>query len=182
MVRSWERDGCSGGKLDLVWTFMVCIDDSAWFLKAWLCLSRFTFLVIFGAFSWRFSCGSFETFLFEIWWGVYAWTLHGSCPCDSPPKSVGKGARFWGFPMFWERGVLGGNPSISLDSISFGWPNRSYGMTMRYSYYPQSLVLTMEEIRRSGFGFGGVDPQVVVHLELPRPDRSDRCMWMVWSV
>jgi hypothetical protein len=35
---------------------MVCIDDSAWFLKAWLCSSRFSFLVIFGAFSWNF-CG-----------------------------------------------------------------------------------------------------------------------------
>jgi hypothetical protein len=50
---------------------MVCIDDSAWFLKAWLCLSRFPFLVIFEAFSWRISCGGFATFLFGIW-GVYA--------------------------------------------------------------------------------------------------------------
>jgi uncharacterized membrane protein len=51
---------------------MVCIDDLAWFLKAWLCLSRFSFLVIFGAFSWRFSCGGFETFIFGIWWGMYS--------------------------------------------------------------------------------------------------------------
>jgi hypothetical protein len=48
---------------------MVCIDDSAWFLKAWLCLSRFSFLVISGAFFWRISCGGFGTFLFGIWWG-----------------------------------------------------------------------------------------------------------------
>jgi hypothetical protein len=34
--------------------FMVCIDDSAWFLKVCLCSSRFPFLVIFGAFSWIF--------------------------------------------------------------------------------------------------------------------------------
>jgi hypothetical protein len=32
-VRSRERDGCTGGKLDLVRTFMVCIDGSALFLK-----------------------------------------------------------------------------------------------------------------------------------------------------
>jgi hypothetical protein len=41
---------------------MVCIDDSAWFLKACLSSSRFSFLVIFGAFSWRFSQSDFEAF------------------------------------------------------------------------------------------------------------------------
>jgi hypothetical protein len=39
-VRSWERDECTGGKLDLVWTFMVCIDGPAWFLKVLWCFSR----------------------------------------------------------------------------------------------------------------------------------------------
>jgi hypothetical protein len=39
-VRSRERDGCMGGKLDLVLTFMVCIDDSVWFLKVVWCFSR----------------------------------------------------------------------------------------------------------------------------------------------
>jgi predicted neuraminidase len=29
-----------GGKLDLVRTFLVCIDDSAWFLKVVCCFSR----------------------------------------------------------------------------------------------------------------------------------------------
>jgi hypothetical protein len=62
-------------------------------------------------------------------------------------------------------------PSIPLDSTSFGGPNGSYGMPMRYSYYPQSLV----RIGRSGFGFGGVDPRVAIHLEHPSTDRSDRC-------
>jgi hypothetical protein len=140
MVRSWKREGWPGGKLDLVWTFMVCIDDSAWFLKAWLCLSHFSFLVIFGAFSWWFSCGGFETFLFGIWWGMYAWTLRGSFPFDSPPKSVSKEAQFWSFLWSRVRVVLGGNPSIPLDLASFGGPNCYYGMPMRYSYYPQSLV------------------------------------------
>jgi hypothetical protein len=41
---------------------------------------------------------------------------------DSPPKSVSKGARFWGFWCSMIRGVLGGNPSIPLDSTSFGGP------------------------------------------------------------
>ena len=53
---------------------------------------------------------------------------------------MSKGAQFWGFRGSRVRGVLGGNPSIPLDSTSFGGPNRSYGMPMRYSYYPQSLV------------------------------------------
>jgi hypothetical protein len=41
---------------------------------------------------------------------------------DSPPKSMRTGARFWGFrcPRVWC--VLGGNPSIPLDSMTFGGP------------------------------------------------------------
>jgi hypothetical protein len=39
-VRSTERDGCLGGKLDLVRTFMLCIDGSALFLKVEKCFSR----------------------------------------------------------------------------------------------------------------------------------------------
>jgi hypothetical protein len=38
-----------------------------------------------------------EVFLFGIWWGMYARTIRGSFPFDSPPKSVSNGARFWGF-------------------------------------------------------------------------------------
>jgi hypothetical protein len=53
---------------------------------------------------------------------------------------VGKGARFGAFLRFWESGFLGGNLSIPLDLPSFGGPNRSYGMPMRYFQYPQSLV------------------------------------------
>jgi hypothetical protein len=83
-----------GWKLDLVWTFMVCIDDSAWFLKSCLSSSRFSFLVIFGAFSWWFSQSDFEGFLLGICWGMYEWTLRGSFPFDSPPKFVRKGLDF----------------------------------------------------------------------------------------
>jgi hypothetical protein len=39
-VRSRERDGCMGGKLALVRTFMVCIDGSALFLKVMKYVSR----------------------------------------------------------------------------------------------------------------------------------------------
>jgi hypothetical protein len=45
-VRSRERDGCLGGKLDLVRTFMVCIDGSALFFKVVFPLS---FVLIFRA-------------------------------------------------------------------------------------------------------------------------------------
>jgi hypothetical protein len=55
-------------KLDLVRTFIVCIDDSAWFLKTCLSSSRFSFLVIFGAFSWR----DLEAIFLGICWGMYA--------------------------------------------------------------------------------------------------------------
>jgi hypothetical protein len=43
-------DGCLGVKLDLVRTFMVCIDGSALFLKVVFPLS---FVLIFGALCWR---------------------------------------------------------------------------------------------------------------------------------
>jgi hypothetical protein len=52
-VRSRERDGCLGGKLDLVRTFMVCIDGSVLFLKVVFPLS---FVLTFGA----FCCWCFE--------------------------------------------------------------------------------------------------------------------------
>jgi hypothetical protein len=49
-VTSRERDGCLGGKLDLVRTFMVCINGSMLFLKVVFLLS---FVLIFGALCWR---------------------------------------------------------------------------------------------------------------------------------
>jgi hypothetical protein len=52
-VRSKERDGCLGGKIDLVRTFMVCIDGSALFLKVEKWFSRPFFVLIFRALCWR---------------------------------------------------------------------------------------------------------------------------------
>jgi hypothetical protein len=81
-----------------------------------MCYSRSYFLVIFGAFSWRFSWSDFEAFLFGFGGGC----MHE--PFDSPPESVSKGARFWGFRSSRVRGGLGGISSIPLDSTSFGGP------------------------------------------------------------
>jgi hypothetical protein len=109
---------------------------------------------------------------------MYAWTLRGYFPCDSPPKSVNKGARFWGFLRFRESGVLGGNHSIPLDSLSFGGQNRSYGCPRGTPSIPKVLCESVERIGRSGFGFWGVDPQVV-HPERPGPDRWPPPVWPV---
>jgi hypothetical protein len=55
------------------------------------------------------------------------------------PKSVSMG-RFWGFLRSRIRGILGGFSLIPLDLANFGGPNLSYGLPMRCSYYPRSLV------------------------------------------
>jgi hypothetical protein len=74
-------------------------------------------------------------------------TLRGSLSCDSRPKSVSKGARFWGFPSFRVRGVLGGISLIPPFWTSFGGITLGYGLLMRCSYYPQSLVQVRGAIR-----------------------------------
>jgi hypothetical protein len=68
-----------------------------------------------------------------IWWGKFVGTLSGSLGCDSPPKSVGKGARFWGFPSSRVRGVLGGISSIPRFGTSFGGIKLGYELHMRCS-------------------------------------------------
>jgi hypothetical protein len=49
-VRSRERDGCLGGKLDLIRTFLVCIDGSALFLEV---VFPSFLVLIFGALCWQ---------------------------------------------------------------------------------------------------------------------------------
>jgi hypothetical protein len=50
---------------------MVSLDDSAWFLKAWLCSSHLSFLVIFEAFFLGISMGKFwGRFLEGFMWDV----------------------------------------------------------------------------------------------------------------
>jgi hypothetical protein len=75
-------------------------------------------------------------------------TLRGSLGCDSPPKSVNKGALFWGFPSSRVRGVLGGSSSIPPFWTCFGAIKLGYGPLMRCSYYPQSLVQVRGAIRQ----------------------------------
>jgi hypothetical protein len=74
-------------------------------------------------------------------------TLHGSLGCDSLPKSVSKGARFCGFPSSRVGGVLGGISSIPRFLDNFGGIKLGYGLLMRCSYYPQSLVQVRGAIR-----------------------------------
>jgi hypothetical protein len=67
-------------------------------------------------------------------------TLRCSLGCDSPPKSVSKGARFWGFLCSRVRGAFGGISSILLVWTSFDGIKLGYGLLMSCSYCPQSLV------------------------------------------
>jgi hypothetical protein len=60
-------------------------------------------------------------------------TLRGSLDCDPPPKSVSKGARFWGFPSSRACGVLGGISSIPPFLTTFGGIKFGYGLLMRCS-------------------------------------------------
>jgi hypothetical protein len=64
-VRSRERDGCLGGELDLVRTFMVCIDGSTLFLKVEKCFSRLASLFL-GALCWRSFEDDFSGFLVGV--------------------------------------------------------------------------------------------------------------------
>jgi hypothetical protein len=116
-------------------------------------------------------------------------TLSGSLDCDSPPKSVSKWARFWGFPSSRVRGVLGGISLIPPFWTSFGGIKLGYGLLMRCSYYPQSLVQVRGAIREIEVWIGGVDPRVLFISSCPgytgltgSVDRSDRCNpWWVFT-
>jgi hypothetical protein len=97
-VRSRERDGWSGVKIDLLWTFMVCIDDSAWFLKSLCCLSCPPFLVIFGALCCDFCGGVLRTSSCEILLRCHVWGPCASLVGHFAPRIHLKWTRFAGFP------------------------------------------------------------------------------------
>jgi hypothetical protein len=63
-------------------------------------------------------------------------TLRGSLGCDSPPKSVSKVARFWGFLCSRVIGVFGGISSIPLVWTRFGEIKLGYGLLMRCPIVP----------------------------------------------
>jgi hypothetical protein len=94
----WERDGCMGGKLDLVWTFLVRIDDSAWFLKFLCCLSRPPF--------WWFSELFVVIFVAEFWGRVLVRFLLGVTDEDLVP--------------LWLVTLPQESPWIGLDLVVFG--------------------------------------------------------------
>jgi hypothetical protein len=117
---------------------------------------------------------------------MYAWTLRGSFPFDSPPKSVSKGARFWDFLLSRVRGVLCGISSIPLDLASFGGANLGYGVPMRCSYYPQSRVQIHGAIQEIGSWIWGYLAAGAIHPKLPSltsltgaHHRSDWCRGFV---
>jgi hypothetical protein len=146
-----------GRKLDLVWTFMVCIDYSAWFLKACLSSSQFSFLVIFGAFSWWFSWGGFETFLFGIWWGCIHEPFMVLFPLSPLPNSWVKGLNFGVF-------VVLGLVVFLVEILRFLLIQRvlvDHNLAMECPWgvptILEVLCESMERIERSGVGFGGVD-------------------------
>jgi hypothetical protein len=74
-------------------------------------------------------------------------TLRGSLDCDSPPKPVSKGARFWGFPCSRVRGAFGGISLTPLVWTGFGGIKLGYGLLMRCSYCPKSLIQACGAIR-----------------------------------
>jgi hypothetical protein len=66
------------------------------------------------------------------------------------PNPCVKVLDFGGFWCSRFRGVLGGISSIPLDLTSFGGHKLGYGLPMRCSYYPQSLVQIRGAIREIG--------------------------------
>jgi hypothetical protein len=94
-VRSWETDGCTDGKLDLVRAFLACINNLAWFLKVVCCFSSplwwFSelFIVIFLVDFWGRFLGDFV--------GCHVWGPCASLAGDFAPKSPLNLTRFGGF-------------------------------------------------------------------------------------
>jgi hypothetical protein len=141
--------------------------------------------VLFGDFRCLFLAIFLEWFRGLSLWdlvGMYAWAIRGSFPFDCPPKSVSKGARFWGFRCSRIRGVLGGISLIPLDLASFGVQKLGYEVPMRCSYYPQSLVQIRGVIREIGNWIWGCWPAGDVHPDELRSHQSDQCVSLVWLV
>jgi hypothetical protein len=107
-----------------------------------MCCSRSFFLVIFGALFLAIFLERFQDLFLRDSVGDVCMNPSWFFSFVSPPKSVSKGARFWGF-------------FDSLDLASFGGQKLGYGLPMRCSYYPQSLAQIRGAIREIGSWFWG---------------------------
>jgi hypothetical protein len=182
MVRSCEREGWFGGKLDLVWTSLWCIDDSVWFLKAWLCCSCSFFLVIFEAFSWWFSWSDFEAFLFAIRWGMLHEPFVVLFPLIPLTNMWAKGLNFGVFDVLGLVEFLEGFLWFLLIEQVLMDHNLVIECPWGVPTIPKVLFGSVERIGRSRVGFGGVDPRVLSTPSCPvytgltgALDRSNRC-------
>jgi hypothetical protein len=181
MVRFCERVGWSGGKLDLVWTSLVCIDDSAWFLKALLCCSRL---------FWWFSEPSIGGFL-GVFSGPCSWGFDGGnmwepfvvlLPLIPLPNPWVKGLDFGGFGVLGLEVFLVGFLRFLLIWQVLVDINLAMDSPWGVPTIPKVLLKSVDWFRRSRFGFGGVDPRVLFILRSPghtgltgASHRSDQC-------
>jgi hypothetical protein len=149
-----------GGKLDLVWTYMVCIDDSAWFLKVVCCFSRPSlwwfselFVVIFVAEFWG-------RYLRDFVW-CHVWGLCASLAGDFAPKISLESDSIWWF--FWVARVLAlenRNLQFLLIVSDSGWFLWGRGCPGRNLAIPGVSLQSVEWFRRSGDGKLRFDPRV----------------------
>jgi hypothetical protein len=79
------------------------------------------------------SLGCFRDLSLGDLMGKFVGILRGSMGYDSPPKSVSKGARFWGFLSSWVGSALGEISLIPPFWTSFGGIKLGYGLLMRCS-------------------------------------------------
>jgi hypothetical protein len=166
MVRSCERIGWSGGKLDLVWTFLLCIDDLAWFLKALLCCSSCSW--------WWFSVPSFRGFL-GVFSGPCSWGFVGGNLWE--PFVV-----LWAvipLPNPWVKGLDSGVFGVlGLEEVLAGFLR----FLLIWQVWVDKIMAmdSVERFRRLKFGFGGVDPRV---LSIPScPGYTGLTGALDWSV
>jgi hypothetical protein len=130
LIAVYRRFGMVPQGLDVLFPFVLFGDFRSLFLT--ICLERFRGL----------SLGDLvgDTCLSPSWFFSF----------DPPPKSVSKGAWFWGFQCSRVGDILGGISSIPFDLASFGGPNHDNGAPIRCSYYPQSLAQICGAIREVG--------------------------------
>jgi hypothetical protein len=79
------------------------------------------------------SVGCFRDLSLGNLMGKIVGTLRGSLGCDPPPKSVSKGARFWGSLSSWVGSALGEISLIPPFWTSFGGIKLGYGLLIRCS-------------------------------------------------